>query len=241
MKAASGSVAAQLQRLITTTETLEIFLEEVVSHAAATFSGSTEVLAGVVLIRDKEADTVASSSSAAKQLDELQYGVGEGPSLYAVRTGETIVVDDVGTDTRWPAYSRAVRDRGVHSMLAVPLLIGSDGGAALNLYAAEPGAFGQALVASVQDYAAEAATALQLAVQLAGRKSAAGHLRAAMESRTTIDIAVGIVMAQNRCSQKEAFNILRQASSNQNIKLRYLASRVVESMNPDSVQTHYEN
>lgn len=53
------------------------------------------------------------------------------------------------------------------------------------------------------------------------------QLKAALTSRTTIDQAIGILMAQNRCGPDEAFEILAKASSNRNVKLRELARQIV--------------
>lgn len=233
------SVAAELQQLLLQTESVEFFLEGFVSHAAELFSSDVEVLAGVTLLRNKQGDTVASSSEAARALDEVQYGFGDGPCMRASRTGKTVLVEDVRTDSRWPDYTEAIRDRGFYSILGVPLLLGNDGGAGLNLYAREPGYFTPELIAGAEAFAAEAAVTLRIAVQIARHKSTADHLRAAMEARTTIDLAVGIVMAQNKCGQEEAFGILSRASGNRNIKLRELAERVMQSVTSQTATTHF--
>lgn len=233
------SVAAELQRIILQTESVEFFLEGFASHAAQLFSSEVEVLAGVTLLQNKQGTTVASSSEDARALDEVQYGFGDGPCLRASRTGKTILVEDVRTDPRWPDYTEAIRHRGFYSILGVPLILGNDGGAGLNLYAREPGYFTPELVQQAESFAAEAAVTLQVAVQVARHKSTADHLRAAMEARTTIDLAVGIMMAQNKCGQEEAFEILRGASSNRNVKLRDLAERVVKSVTSQTVETHF--
>lgn len=62
-----------------------------------------------------------------------------------------------------------------------------------------------------------------------------------MESRTDIDVAVGIVMAQNRCSQAEAFEILQRASSTRNVKLRVIASEIVQRVSGAAGATHFED
>ncbi|MHA7210473.1 ANTAR domain-containing protein [Arthrobacter sp. MDT1-65] len=67
-------------------------------------------------------------------------------------------------------------------------------------------------------------------------------MRTAMESRTTIDLAVGVIMGQNRCSQDEAIKILRAASSGRNVKLRDLASNVLVSLGQTGpVRTHFDS
>ncbi len=57
-----------------------------------------------------------------------------------------------------------------------------------------------------------------------------------MQSRTTINLAAGIamaqngiVMAQNRCSHEKAIDILMKESSIRNTKLREVAAVVVAS------------
>ena len=49
-----------------------------------------------------------------------------------------------------------------------------------------------------------------------------------MESRATIEQAKGIIMAANHCSPDAAFDILRRASQNRNVKLRDIANDIVE-------------
>lgn len=241
MKAILGgtSVAAELQQLILETESMEQFLEAFAQHAAGLFSDQALLLCGVTLKRGRQAATVASSSAAAKELDEVQYGFGQGPCLHAASTGDVTLVADTRTDPRWPAYFDAIQDRGYYSILAVPLVVDDDGGAALDLYARETGVFDDEMTRRVQDYAAEATATLQVAVQIAAYREINEDLRAAMRSRTAIDVAVGIVAGQNRCTQEQAFSILRRASSNQNLKLRSLAERVVESVTAAKVQTHF--
>lgn len=39
--------------------------------------------------------------------------------------------------------------------------------------------------------------------------------------------AIGIIMSQNRCDAEEAFDVLRGASNNRNVKLRDLATEIV--------------
>jgi AmiR/NasT family two-component response regulator len=61
-----------------------------------------------------------------------------------------------------------------------------------------------------------------------------------MASRTTIDLAVGIVMGRNRCTQEQAFEILRAASSHRNVKLRDLAAELVATVGKGPATTHFD-
>jgi AmiR/NasT family two-component response regulator len=47
-------------------------------------------------------------------------------------------------------------------------------------------------------------------------------------------------MAQNRCSQAEAFELLKSASSARNIKLNVVAAGLVESLGQGPIHTHFE-
>ena len=68
----------------------------------------------------------------------------------------------------------------------------------------------------------------------------AADLRAAMESRSAIDLAAGIIMGQNRCSQAEAMSILTEASSGRTVKLRNVAEKLVASFAPGAPSTHFD-
>lgn len=53
------------------------------------------------------------------------------------------------------------------------------------------------------------------------------QLSTSIESRALIDQAMGVIMAIRRCTQDEALATLRQASQNQNVKLRDIARAIV--------------
>ncbi|MBG6182957.1 GAF domain-containing protein [Arthrobacter sp. CAN_A214] len=234
-----GSAAGKLQHLILESDNLHLFLEAFAVHTSRILEPTVTVMCGITLKQRNRATTVASSSMEAKELDEVQYGFGDGPCLDAVRTGNINVVLDTRTDPRWRDYLSAISDRGYYSALGVPLMRDDDGGAAVNLYAMEPGAFTSEVVEQVKEYAAEASSALQLALQMSKYQDAAANLKTAMESRTNIDIAVGIIIAQNRCTQIEAIDILRKASSHRNVKLRVVAESIVRSATSAAVETHF--
>jgi AmiR/NasT family two-component response regulator len=61
-----------------------------------------------------------------------------------------------------------------------------------------------------------------------------------MESRTSIDLACGVIMGQNRCSQAEAMAILTKVSSNRNQKLRVVAEDLLATLAGGEVRTHFD-
>jgi hypothetical protein len=151
-----------------------------------------------------------------------------------------VVIADVLEDTRWPAYSEALTSQGMRSVLAIPFQLQGPTKAALLLYSARPRRFEGRSLESAEDFVRQTSLALRLAVRFAHYSDTAANLRATLESRTVIDMAVGIIMAQNRCSQQEAFDLLRAASSTRNSKLHKVAASVVNALGQGPVRTHYD-
>lgn len=237
-----STVVADIQDLLLDTPDVEAFLEELARHSAAMFSTpESEVYCGITLMRQRTAGTVASSSERARQLDEIQYSFADGPCLHACREGTQVHIPDFEKDNTWPEYNEVITDHGLRSVLAVPFPLSDNNSmAGLNLYSDRPNAFDQAAVQRANDYVQQASKGIQLAVLLAQHSQTAANLRAAMESRTVIDVASGIIIAQNRCSQVEAMELIKKASSNRNVKLRVVAQAIVESAGGGQVQTYFK-
>jgi GAF domain-containing protein len=184
---------------------------------------------GITLLRPRTAATVASSSRHARNLDEIQYSFRDGPCLTAARTGRAVYLEDTHTDDRWPEYRGAAVAQDIRSILAVPIPVDGQAQSALNLYSPAQAAFDADSDRAAETFAREASRSLRLAVRIARLTDARENLRSATESRTTIDLAVGIIMGQNACSQEAAMTILKAASNARNLKLRDVAAAVVGS------------
>jgi hypothetical protein len=87
--------------------------------------------------------------------------------------------------------------------------------------------FGQAQTRLAGRFAQDAAIAVGIAARLAAQSVLTGQLRASLASRAVIDQAIGVIMAEQRCTATDAFAILRAASQNRNIKLRQVAEQIV--------------
>jgi GAF domain-containing protein len=238
----SGAPVAQLHDLLLESKDISGFLDEFTCAIAQALStDGDEAWCAVTLLRPKRSATVASSSDHAEALDEIQYHFGDGPCLTAAREHRTVHVRDTRTDPRWPDYGRAAAGNGILSALGVPFELGDEASAGLNVYADRPGKFDEATVEVVQRHVAAVSTTLRLAVRLARHRDTEADLQAAMASRTSIDLAVGIVMGQNRCTQDEAVRILMAASSHRNVKLRDLAAELVATVGRGPATTHFDH
>ena len=58
----------------------------------------------------------------------------------------------------------------------------------------------------------------------------AAQLEAPVRSRAVIDQPKGIIVAQNHSTAEEAFQLFVRTSRNRNLKLRYLAEQLVQSV-----------
>ena len=71
---------------------------------------------------------------------------------------------------------------------------------------------------------------MRLSLRIGRLQDARDDLASAMQSRTVIDMAIGVIMAQNRCGPDEAFTLLRKASNARNTKLRDVAASLVAAV-----------
>lgn len=241
--AAENHLTAVLQDMVLDSDGVQEFLDGLVTVASTAFTGAHgEVFCGVTLLRPRSMVTVASSSAQAKVMDEVQYGFNDGPCLRAAREGYTVHIPDFLTETRFPEYREAIAAHGVRSALGIPVRLDAGASAGLDFYSTVPHAFTDTSIAVAEGIARDASKSLRLAVRIATLNDTSQHMRAAMESRTTIDLAVGAIMGQNRCNQDEAIKILRAASSGRNIKLRDLAANLLKSLGQTApVRTHFSN
>ena len=208
--------------------TLEDVLGEITAIASRGIPGAEST--STTLIRGDKPFTAAHHGEMALIADELQYARGYGPCVDAARGGVMLRVDDMATEQRWPDYTARVREHGVASSLSVPLPYQGSSIGALNVYSTRPREF--AMPASLEA-GLEVAEIIAVAVANADAhwqlEEQARNMRVAMDSRAVIEQAKGVLMAQQRVTSDQAFDILREASQRSNRKLRDIALGIVES------------
>ncbi|MHA7145145.1 GAF and ANTAR domain-containing protein [Arthrobacter sp. TmT3-37] len=226
--ASDDALRHRLHASVAASTDLLAYLDSLTSTAVDVLSShEQEVFCGVTLIQANKATTVASSSDRARRMDEVQYAFGDGPCLTAAQEEREIYVSDIEDLPQSSKYRAAMEDHGVHSVLATPILLPATSYSALNLYSTEPQAFSDAARGLARTFATHASTPLKLALTVADLAETGTDLQSAMESRRTIDTAVGVLMAQNTCSRDQAITILRQTAITRGLKLRDLAHSIV--------------
>ncbi|MCW2640806.1 MAG: hypothetical protein JWP76_3112 [Dactylosporangium sp.] len=235
----SGPVAltsayGQLFGLLIDSPNVDAFLDEIVRLAAEVVTPAAAC--GMTVRRNGQPFTVSNSDDLAAQVDEIQYGAGEGPCLDALREGIVVQVDDLTQDERWDGYRPHAIAHGVVSSLSLPLAVGSQTVAALNLYSGQRAAFNGLDRQHAEAFAAQCAAALVLTLRQAHQAQVQQQLGEAMASRSIIDQAIGILMGQQRCNATAAFDLLRQASQHRNRKLRDIAADIITNITSEPPQ-----
>jgi GAF domain-containing protein len=226
----------ELQRALLGTRTLEQFLRELATLAAPLVTEG--VSCGMTMRSAGRPATVACSDPLASEIDEVQYQLNDGPCLHAMRSGAPVRIDDTASRARWPRFEAAASARGIRSCLALPLIADGKPVGALNLYARGVAAFGAEQVRRAENLAENASGALSMMLRLAAYSELTEQLRSSLTSRAVIYQALGVIMAQERCTQAAAFEVLRTASQNSNVKLRDIASAIVTSVSGEPPQPH---
>ena len=223
-----GSSLVQIYDLLVETDEFDAFLGDLATLARDAVDG--DLSCGVTVLRDGQYVTAGSSDRRADVLDEAQYEVGYGPCLHALETSEEVYVPDFDENGRWPAYALEAKSHGLRSSLSVPIVVDDRSAGALNLYRFDEGGISDEQLETARRFVQEANRALVLAIRQARQLQVNNDLQIAMGSRRVIDQAIGIIMAQNRCTADEAFEVLKRASQHRNTKLRQVAADVVTSV-----------
>ena len=84
-------------------------------------------------------------------------GAGERLSDIAIRTGESVICNDIATDPAFQRWRKAALDRGYASMIVLPLLSEGKAFGVIDIYAVEAGAFDDAEVRLLRELAGDLA------------------------------------------------------------------------------------
>ncbi|MBO0826622.1 MAG: ANTAR domain-containing protein [Streptosporangiales bacterium] len=211
----TAALFADVAQRITVRGDLDATFAAVAAAAVAVIDGCD--LASISVRRRRRITTTAATDQAAVDVDRIQYRLGDGPCVRAASNGELVVVEDIAA-----VAAETIAPTKVHAVLSVPL-VGEDGPfGSVNMYARTPGAFTDADVALARLYGTHAA----LAVTSVEKEC---HLREALDTRETIGQAVGLMMERRRLAPDHAFQVLKRASQDRNVKVRDLARWLVET------------
>jgi GAF domain-containing protein len=172
--------------------------------------------------RDGTVETLAATGELVHQLDNLQYELGQGPCLHAIKDDPVVVVEHAQHEQRWPEFIKRALALGLRSQLGVRLYLDERSRGGLNLYSTSSDTIDPETEHVAELFGAHAAMAL-------GRERDEENLHKALESRTVIGVALGMVMERYGLSRDSAFAFLTRLASTRETKLREVAAEIVAS------------
>lgn len=207
---------------------------------AALTKAAGSVLDCVVTLRaPKRKPVTAGTSEEAVELTRWDQEHSHGPASESLDGSVAIVLNAESRDPRWPHYRQRLQAVGYLSAVSLPLDVDCGYAGALSFLAAERNVFTAEVMSQALGFRNLASRSLRLATQVRRASEFTDQLRSALSSRTTIDIACGVIMGQNRCSYDEAFDILARASSHRNMKLRRIAESILDGYG-GAPETHFD-
>lgn len=108
---------------------------------------------GLLLTQEKVDDAV-------HLLARAPTSTGQGPCLTAWAAEETVLVDDLAAELRWPEWRTTVTHLPIRSVVSAPLIAGKECIGAVKVYAALPHAYDSSSEKLLELFAGPAATLL---------------------------------------------------------------------------------
>ncbi|HEV7580841.1 MAG TPA: GAF domain-containing protein [Mycobacterium sp.] len=196
-----------------------------ICHTAARLTGVDGAAVAVLAIAQGARELVYATDAVAQQLDELQFTLGEGPCLDAVRDDEPQLcarIDDEELELRWPAFTAEVADAGVAALFAYPVPGPQRPMGVLELYRRTAGELGEFERQSAQVCASALRTTLE--INWRDELTRTGSAEAAIEAaalrgaeiggpdpftRSQVYVAAGMVAVQLGITTHDAVDRLR--------------------------------
>ncbi|NMH99604.1 ANTAR domain-containing protein [Pseudonocardia acidicola] len=198
-------------------------LELLMSSLAAALPGCAGV--GLSVAPNPGTGRCAGASGVAAELDAAQWAAGDGPVVEAAGADGAVTTDDLGSDPRWPGFSRPA-DAGGLAVIAVPGGWDENGPMVLSVYTKQPA--DPAALAVIDRYEPLLATGLGVVEYCTDELVKADEMIDMMRRRRLIEQAKGMVMGRAGLDAERAFELLVRVSQQQNVKIRDLAAALVQ-------------
>jgi GAF domain-containing protein len=220
------AVHARLSGILLTVQTMQTALQLLTSLARDTLVGS--IGSGVTLLRaDGHPTTSASTGPLVDTLDQLQYGLEQGPCLVAWADSTVVKSNDLATEERWPIWSPQAVNLGVRSVLSAPMEAGGTSWGAIKVYSDSAKSYDERAEDVLRRFADQAAIFVSNVHTAQAAERIGEASKDTLTSRSTIATATGMVMAWNGLEFEAAYRQLASDALHARIPLRQLAERLL--------------
>ncbi|WP_426564971.1 GAF and ANTAR domain-containing protein [Angustibacter sp. McL0619] len=226
MTTAAGALAAATASLVVR--------HDVVGTMSAMVEDCAEVIgaqAAGLMIADGEGplEVLVSSPRAARDLEMYELQAGEGPCLDAFSSG--VAVQVVGSDEllrRWPVFGRQLVDSGLRSVCACPLRWRGVTIGALNAFLETPDGLSEDQQVVLQAFA-DVATIAVVHAGMPDLPDLGALTHAALEARTVVEQAKGVLAFQREVSMDQAYDLLLHQACEWGDPLEDTARSIIDS------------
>jgi len=212
-----------LAQLIYAGSTFDEIYQHLVDTAPRVVAGCDH--ASLMLARGDGYETAAASDEVARHIDSLERELGEGPCVDAIDDEAGQIDTDISTHSTWPKLAeRVLAETPVRGMAGYRIVIEGRKIGALNLFSDTPGA-----LETGGDEGVVLAAFASIALGSVANRERAESLRRGLESNREVGKAIGLLMAAHEIGSVEAFELLRRASNDMNMKLTEVAREVIQN------------
>ncbi len=183
--------------------------------------------AAITVLGENGAETVAGFDNPDGNGLSKRLLAADSPLTEVLRHVEPRHLPDATTDQRWPGFSSEMVTAGYRSCLMLPLPTRKAPAAALSLFSAEAGQFGETSYDVVLLFALHAGAVFDNAQLFHDSRKLIDQLSSALLTRQSIGRAQGILMHRYGNTIDDSMKQLKRASQNSNTKLREVAAAVV--------------
>lgn len=219
------STLEELAQVLQTQRTLGAALANIAEVATASVPGCDA--ASVALSLNGRPATAAASARVALELDLVQYDLHDGPCLTSFRTIRGLRLDLVELGEAFPHFAVAARRHGITSVLSTPALWGDELVATLNLYS-RSGPFDETATAIAAVLASQVTIAVSRSPEFAAARDVVEQAQRDADDEANINMATGLLMANEACSAEEAAGLLRQAAAQDERTILEIAQRIID-------------
>jgi len=219
-------LTARLADLLLTHDTVDEAVHALAQALVEAIPGTTGAGVSLMDARGRRTST-ASTDSVVLDADQLQYDLGQGPCLTAWIQQATVTVEDTRTETRWPAWTRAVAHLPVRSVVSSPLSTRDAAVGALKVYSPNPGGFDSRVVRMIELLARPAALMLANALARDSAERLSNGLLRALGDRDAVGTATGILMERFHLGRDLALATLITSSRERHEPLQQLSREII--------------
>lgn len=219
-------LVSALAESTTMNDAVEHIVGFAVRSTGTAYGGITLIQAG-----GRRFETVGATHPKVERADRLQYELGEGPCVDAAVEIKSVHSESLAEDPRWPRWGPAATELGFHGIISAEVHGRGQRIGALNLYGSSRTSFSSDDVDMARLFAGHGAIALANA-------RSEDTLLQALDTRTLIGQAQGILMERFDLDAEQSFAVLRRYSQESNRRIGEIVGEIVATRQlPETIES----